>query len=345
MSDLIGVIIVFLTSYAGVAAYRRWSERKGIFDLPNERSSHAEPTPRGGGLVIAAVCLSAYSILAYFGNGFVSWSYFAGALVVVVISWLDDLYSVSFVVRLFCHTLAACLLVATAGGFETINVSGTGVSLHLGAWGNVVAILWIVWMINAYNFMDGIDGIAGLQAVVGGIGWWLFANAHSANGIGLYSILVAAASLGFLLHNWQPARIFMGDAGSAFLGFTFAALPLLAAAENHASGANFAFVGIVMVWFFLFDTIVTILTRTIKRQKIWTAHRDHLYQKMIIAGRSHRFVTTFYGVLSTIVIGSLFVTQNYSAGMSVLPIFFIVILSSVLYFTARENTKGVRRSE
>ena len=97
----------------------------------------------------------------------------------------------------------------------------------LGNWGYVITFFWIVWMVNSYNFMDGIDGLAGLQAVITGIGWLILCYICEMPALTIFSGIIAAASLGFLLHNWNPAAIFMGDVGSAFLGFTFAALPLL----------------------------------------------------------------------------------------------------------------------
>jgi UDP-N-acetylmuramyl pentapeptide phosphotransferase/UDP-N-acetylglucosamine-1-phosphate transferase len=160
--------------------------------------------------------------------------------------------------------------------------------------------------------MDGIDGIAGLQALIAGLGWFSFSLAYDflqsgADILGLFGLLIAASSLGFLLHNRPPARIFMGDVGSAFLGYSFAIAPLLLidpdVIGHPEKPENVGFVllfwpAVLLVWPFLFDTVFTFMRRALKRENVFKAHRSHLFQRLVIAGCSHLFVTLLYAVLA-----------------------------------------------
>jgi UDP-N-acetylmuramyl pentapeptide phosphotransferase/UDP-N-acetylglucosamine-1-phosphate transferase len=138
--------------------------------------------------------------------------------------------------------------------------------------------------------MDGIDGIAGGQALVAGSGWAIIGYMSGETFAGLIGVLLAATSLGFLFHNWPPARIFMGDVGSAFIGFTLAVLPIMAGQRDP----RFIIAGVLLVWPFIFDTSFTLVRRMINKENIFEAHRSHIYQRLVIAGYSHRFVTLIY---------------------------------------------------
>ena len=285
-------------SYLGVSGLLVWAERHKILDIPNERSSHTRPTARGGGLAIVAVTLAGWLLCIWLKLGW-SWLpalvYIAGASLVAGVSWLDDLHSLPNRLRLSIHSLVAILTLAGLGYWNRMSIPFFD-QAHLGWLGVPITFLWIVGMINAYNFMDGIDGIAGGQAVVAGLSWLLLGwISDSAALVGL-GCLLAASSLGFLLHNWPPARIFMGDVGSAFLGYTFAVLPVVAAQYD----SRLALAGVLSIWPFVFDTIFTFLRRLRNREHVFTAHRSHLYQRLVIAGYSHRFVTLAYVGLAAI---------------------------------------------
>ena len=284
----------FAASWLGVALFRRWSLARNLLDVPNERSSHSAPTPRGGGLIIVLVCLFGYLVIHLIFTVPFSKGYFIGALMVAIVSWLDDLYSLPFWSRLIVHVAAAGVLVADLGAWQgAVFYPAFDVDFGL-IFGGILTISWVVWLLNAYNFMDGIDGIAALQAVVAGVAWAVFGFYFNLQGSFLFAGVVACVSLGFLLHNWQPAKIFMGDVGSAFLGFTLAAMPLLFGAETQQRIAVLPTIAVLFVWFFVFDTIFTFLRRAVNRERLWEAHRSHLYQRMVIAGLSHRDVTLLY---------------------------------------------------
>lgn len=281
-----------ILSYAGVASIRRWAEHRQILDVPNARSSHTRPTPRGGGLAIVVVSLAGWGLFAWLhpqSVGKPGLAYVIGALLIAAISGWDDLRSLPNRVRFAAHLLAACIAVWGCGYWSKMVLPGVG-DLALGWVGLPVTILWIVWLTNAYNFMDGIDGIAGGQAVVAGVGWTLLGILSLQPALILLGLLLAATNLGFLGHNWPPARIFMGDVGSAFLGYSFAVLPVVSA----MSDPRLALAGILFVWPFVFDTTFTLLRRLRLQENIFAAHRSHLYQRLIIVGHSHRDVSLLY---------------------------------------------------
>lgn len=196
---------------------RRWAATRSILDRPNERSSHQIPTPRGGGLAIAAVCLLGIAIAQADEALFAPVPFVAiiiCGVTIAAISWVDDLYSISAAVRLTIHIAAAAVITVSLGPWKTVAVPGVGV-IALGGAGTIITILWVTGMTNIYNFMDGIDGLPGTQAITAGVGFALIGNSIGDRGAAAIACLIAGAATGFLLYNWHPASIFMGDVGSA----------------------------------------------------------------------------------------------------------------------------------
>lgn len=337
MIEMLIFLSVLMISYLGVERFRRWSLQKRIVDVPNERSSHAAPTPRGGGLIFVVVCLVFYAANGLAGDQHFRWSYFFGAVLVASVSWLDDLYSVKTLLRFIVHGLAASMVIYEFGFWQQIELPYFG-AVGLGAAGAVLTVCWIVGLTNAYNFMDGIDGIAATQAVTAGIGWLIAGTLLGSSETALYAGVVAFACMGFLIHNRKPARIFMGDVGSAFLGFTFAVLPILAKTENAANADKdgiFPLIGVLLVWFFVFDAAYTFAARLLRKEKVWEAHRRHLYQKMIINGYTHQAVTNLYGLFSLILLtfGALAATAGRKYLVLAVPA--ALVMSSALIFLSR----------
>lgn len=332
MIELLVFGIALAATYIGVAAFRRWSLRKGLLDVPNDRSSHDSPTPRGGGLVIVVVSLMLYAFITLFLTNNFKWSYLAAAGLVALISWLDDLYSVSFILRLLVHAIAAALLIWSVSYPRELLIPGINSSFFVGDFGAVIAFLWVVWMVNAYNFMDGIDGLAGSQAVLAGFAWLTIGYISGIGNIYFFGGVLAFSSIGFLIHNWSPAKVFMGDVGSAFLGFTFAALPLMAADEKWPDSPLLFFAAVSFIWFFLFDTVFTFIRRVLRRERVWTAHREHLYQRMTLDGMTHDSVTLIYSSFTALVAGSVFIGVLFRGSWEFLTLFTIVLLSAALFF-------------
>lgn len=294
--------VALLVTIGGVAAFKRLSSKIGLLDVPNERSSHVTPTPRGGGVVIVAIVLFLYAVAAKVGGSDIEWSYIVGALMVAAVSWLDDLLGLPVIVRLVVHSFAAAILIWVCGPIATVYIPGIGSAIELGWFGQLLSFLWILWLINAYNFMDGIDGIAGVQAVVAGLAWAALGYVVDDRTLYLFGGVIAFSSLGFLFHNWAPASVFLGDVGSAFLGFTFAALPLLPGLKQNTALSSWLFAAsIAFVWLFVFDAILTFTRRALRREKVWAAHRQHLYQRLVIGGSGHGTVSLLYGVTGSVV--------------------------------------------
>lgn len=282
-----------VSGWALTGLVRPWALRRGRMDVPNERSSHQVPTPRGGGLAIAFVLLG--GLLAGTLAGWlplnVGVGLIGGMAMVAVVGWLDDCYSLLARPRLLVHLAAALWTLGWLGGMPRVDVGAVSVTLGVAGW--VLAALGIVWAVNFYNFMDGIDGIAGGEAVVVGLagaGLLMLAGAPDLAGV---AVLVAGACLGFLRWNWAPARIFMGDVGSGMLGYLFAALAV--ASENR--GAVPVLVWVLLLGVFVVDATLTLIRRARDGEAVFNAHRKHAYQRAVQAGWSHAAVSAAVVVL------------------------------------------------
>ena len=305
MSDTLQLAVLFLigalASIVGVRLLTSWALRRNLLDVPNSRSSHTRPTPRGGGLAIAAISVSGWVYLE-FASGLPTAAILGcvlGAALVIGISWLDDLVGLSARVRLLVHLVAAGIAVISVGSWDVVALP-FGSQLVLGGAGTVLTVLWIVGLTNAYNFMDGSDGMAGTQAVIAGLGWSFVAAASGDTTTSAFAVLLAGSSTGFLVHNMPPARIFMGDVGSAFLGYSFAILPLLSLHSGEPLRRTAPLLGFLFVWPFICDTSFTLLRRLVRGENIFAAHRTHVYQRAMTVGYSHRCVLLIYATLALI---------------------------------------------
>jgi Fuc2NAc and GlcNAc transferase len=294
LSLLAVVVLAAACSWALTGMVRGRMLARGRLDMPNERSSHAVPTPRGGGLAIAAVVLGGMTLAAFRGwlPLDVTMALVGGGLLIAAIGWLDDWFNLNAWPRLLVHAIAAVWALAWLGGMPRLQV-GAG-TVGLGLFGSVLAVLGIVWATNFYNFMDGIDGIAGVQAVAAGIAGGVLLMLAGAPDLAGAAVLVGAASAGFLVWNWAPARIFMGDVGSGLLGFLFAVLAV--ASENRGAVPLLAWT--LLLGVFVVDATLTLLRRALEGEPVFAAHRKHAYQRAVQAGMSHARVSTLVLVLN-----------------------------------------------
>jgi UDP-GlcNAc:undecaprenyl-phosphate/decaprenyl-phosphate GlcNAc-1-phosphate transferase len=333
-----------LVAWALVRGLRQWAPRLGLLDQPNQRSMHRQQTPRGGGAAIVIVCLLGIGIAAAVGlrpRWSVLLGYVAGALLIAGVSWADDVRSVPFGLRLAAQSLAAALLLIGLG----IQTDAPSLFGHIGPGWLVVglSLLWTVGFTNAYNFMDGIDGLAATQGTLAGLGWTVVATFSNQPWIALLALLSAAGCLGFLGHNWPPARVFMGDVGSAFLGFTFAFITLAAAQRAF----TFLFVGAVLLWPFIFDSAFTMFRRLSRGENVFVAHRSHLYQRLVLSGWQQAAVAALYGLfaLVTLALGVVWsIARSASAAISVIVV--VVLLSLGLWaLVSREERRANKGSD
>ena len=310
----IGVCLIMAVALTGSAFLTELVRRIAIIDIPNNRSSHSQPTPRGGGIGLVAMTIFGL-ICSQIIWHLTTWQgllfYLGGTALIAVVSWLDDVRSLSAKVRFLVHFIAAGVVIAKWGYWETLSLPLIG-EIHLGPLGIALTLIWIVGLTNAYNFMDGIDGIAGGQALVAGIGWAIVGWMVSDKFVFAIGGLLAASTLGFLFYNWSPAKIFMGDVGSTFLGFSFAVIPVIAAQSAPNAHTYIPLIGFLFIWPFIADTGFTLLRRISKGENIFQAHRSHLYQRMVIAGYSHQIVSLLYIGLAIIgSIMSLIITRKH----------------------------------
>ncbi|MBA1197857.1 glycosyltransferase family 4 protein [Pseudomonas plecoglossicida] len=288
---LIACLAVLLCSFVATWALRRYALATKLIDVPNARSSHTIPTPRGGGVAIVVVFLLGLTWATASGSIAANWGWAligAGAFV-ALLGFLDDHGHIAARWRLLGHFSAAIWVLLWVGGFPAVELFGQ--SYQLGWIGHLFAVLYLVWMLNLYNFMDGIDGIASVEAIGvcggGALIYWLTGHPDLAG----TTLLLAFAVAGFLVWNFPPAKIFMGDAGSGFLGVTIAALSIQAA---WASPALF-WSWLILLGVFVVDATYTLIRRMARGEKVYEAHRSHGYQ---FASRHHgRHLPVTLGVL------------------------------------------------
>lgn len=268
--------------------------KKAFLDIPNERSSHKNITPRGGGLGII-IGISAGSVASLILDLPVPhFSFFLGLAMMATISFLDDKVNLPVGVRLGVHLSAMALVLYHTGGLHTLPFPEP-FNIDLGIFGYLISAIWIIAVINFYNFLDGIDGYAGTQALLASVGL-LFTQSGA---VATVALCIAFASLGFLLYNWHPAKIFMGDVGSVSLGFSFATLPFY---SQETSSETLVFTVALFLWFFLADGALTLITRILKKEKIWQPHRTHLYQRLTQTNWPHHYVVLLSMASASVII-------------------------------------------
>lgn len=267
------MLATLLVSLISTGIFKKYALKKAILDLPNERSSHQQPIPRGGGIVFVGLfyLLLSYLFAVHAIPKFLLMS-LLGGLPVAIIGYCDDLYSVKIHWRMLIHIFSA------TWGIWWLPMPHTLITIF--------AIFMTVWFINLYNFMDGIDGLAASEAIfvsaVAGI-----VLLQTDKGIAILCFGLAFSVLGFLYWNWSPAKIFMGDIASGFLGYFFAIL-LWSTASIHLLPIFF---WIILLAVFLIDATFTLLRRILQRKKWYQAHREHIYQRLVEKGLAHHHMT------------------------------------------------------
>jgi len=348
------VTLLFVVIGAGLLcwlatwAMRLWAPRMGLVDVPNERSSHVRPTPRGGGLsfVVVASALTAWALLRSGRSLPTEYCAFViGALVVAGVSLADDFRRLPFYVRLGAQGVGSLILLVGTGWIREMELLG-GYILHLEWWGLPLTLIWLVGLTNAYNFMDGIDGLASGQGVIaaGTVAW--LAALRGADAVTWAMLILASSVFGFLLHNWPPAKVFMGDVGSSFLGFSFAGWAVITS-EGQSAGVPFLAWPVVLAPF-IFDTALTLIFRTIRKKRWHEAHRDHFYQRLVRSGWSHLKVTCLYlgiaasqGLATIAYYGYRLISPGLYAALIIMPLFGICIAVHLAEIgKARERERG-----
>jgi Fuc2NAc and GlcNAc transferase len=287
--------VTFIVALCGTWLLRHYAIARSVLDVPNDRSSHTRPTPRGGGVAIVVAFLAGVLTLTGFHllDARVATALVGAGALIALVGFLDDHRHIPARWRLLAHFGAASWVLVWLGGLP--RISALGVSFDLGWTGNVLAAVALVWLLNLYNFMDGIDGIAGVEAItvcVGAVALYLTSSAPSSDWA--LPAVLAAAALGFLVWNFPPAKIFMGDAGSGFLGLMLGALAIHGATFNAA----WLWSWIILLGVFVVDATVTLVRRLVRRERVHQAHRSHAYQHAALRAGAHRPVTLAVGAVN-----------------------------------------------
>ncbi|WP_414865269.1 MraY family glycosyltransferase [Pseudomonas sp. IT-P12] len=285
---------VAVLSFILTGSLRRYALARSIIDIPNERSSHTIPTPRGGGVAIVVTFLATLPIFG--ASGLVAWPQLiaigvAGALV-AIIGFMDDHGHIAARWRLLGHFGASLWALAWLGGFPPITLFGTDINLYW--FGHFLAAIYLVWLLNLYNFMDGIDGIASVEALCVCLSICLLYGLSGASTLIWGPLILGVAVIGFLYWNFPPARIFMGDAGSGFLGMALGVLSLQAAWES----SDLFWAWVILLGVFIVDATFTLVRRLLRGDKVYEAHRSHAYQFASRRYGGHLPVTLTVGAIN-----------------------------------------------
>lgn len=283
----IGFLIITFAISLGLTKYLMvYLRRKRILDIPNSRGNHETPIPRGGGIAIISSVFLGYclikmtdSIWAFSFNDILV----AFAIVLAGVSWLDDLLDLSIKWRLLAQ-----IIVVTICLFFVPKIFNEQVPIYLEKIGLLIS--W-VWFINLYNFMDGIDGITGIEVLSICVPLFLLFQ-------DMLPLIVASSTLGFLIYNWHPARIFMGDVGSISLGFLIGGLLIQATTKGNIQ------IALILPAYYLCDSTFTLISRILQGKKFWLPHSEHWYQKLVRSGQSHRSVVIKIILINLILIGT-----------------------------------------
>lgn len=316
LAALIGTVF-----FTGV--YRNAAIKQGIVDTPNHRSSHTQPTPTGGG-VIAVIAILCLWVVAHLTNLITLKETIAlvipGALIALV-GFLDDRKPLVKRWRFGAQIVAVCAVLWLLYPLPQLPL-WPGFSLNLNSWGLPLVAVAMVWLVNLYNFMDGIDGLAGSEAVtvLGAIAVILALAGNT--GLAVLLALTALPMIGFLVWNWPPAKIFMGDACSTFLGLSFGTLALITSKDAQIT----PWVWVIMLSAFWVDATYTLVVRILTGQDWRSPHRSHLYQKLATAKESHLSTTVIYCsgnlllLLPIALLSTWHVTSSIASLLAALPI-------------------------
>lgn len=307
--------IILVASFSLTYLVKLVAQHKMIIDIPNERSSHTTPTPRGGGIAIAITWFFGISYLHFLGqiNANLYYALMSGVLI-SGISFIDDIYTLKSLPRMIVQSISTLIALYFIGGLKVIDFGFFSIeNIYLL---NVVAFIGIIWFINLFNFIDGIDGYAGSGALLIALALFFFVK-------DTLLLILASSVLGFLPWNWQKAKIFMGDIGSTLLGFTIAVLII-----NYNNTAQFSIInGLIITSVFWFDATFTLIKRYLNKEQLGKAHRKHAYQRIVQFGFTHQktvLVATFLNLI-------LFIMVYFSIQHDLFQVLFLGIVLLLLF--------------
>ena len=307
-------------------------------DIPNERSSHITPTPRGGGIAFVSTSLIGFLILLLNDalNRTELLSLCCAGVIVAIAGHLDDRQKISgATVRLVLHAISAIILIVGVGIPAQISLFDR--TVNTGIVGSILGVIYLVWLLNLFNFMDGTDGIAASEAIfVCAAGAILNFHVLSNINFSAAAIVLAASTFGFLLYNWSPAKIFMGDVGSGYLGIVIGGLSLMAAKQQH----ELLWVWVILLAVFVSDATITLIRRLARKQKPHVAHRSHAYQHLAIRFNSHAKVSLIVLAINVVWLLPIafLVADNQLPGTTGVVIAYVPLLVAALILGAGKDS-------
>ena len=321
MRELLFFLEALLLSFLMTGAILRYSLRRSLLDMPTDRGSHEVPKPRLGGV---AIVLAFY--LTIFTARLAGFDFLPGvdsktgilgaAAMIAAIGLIDDLRGLDTRLKLAAQLIAAVIVIASGVVLEEVRIPLLG-TVSLGPAAMPLTLLWILAIVNFYNFIDGLDGLAAGVGMIAAVFLVLLGFAVGDPALRIVYAVVAGALFGFLRYNFPPARIFMGDCGSTFIGFIFAVLSVAGAKHGVP-----AFVTILLMGAVFGDAALTLARRMIQRKRIFTAHRTHYYQRMTDLGLSHKQVTLLEYFIAALLGGSAFLLvsgeNEFVSGLAVI---------------------------
>ena len=344
MLMLVGLFILALL-LAGflTGGLRRYALAASLIDIPNARSSHQLPTPRGGGLSIVLVFL--LGLLSLFCLDLVTasalWAFLGAGTIVAITGFLDDHGHIAARWRLLVHFSAASWGLYCLGGLPALILPVPGlelVALDLGWVGQLLAVLYLVWLLNLYNFMDGIDGLASIEAITVSLGAaLLYVLQTEVSALWIAPVLLAVTVCGFLVWNFPPAKIFMGDAGSGFLGIVLGLLSIQATWLD----SSFLWSWLILLAVFITDATWTLFRRLLRGDKVYQAHCSHGYQYAARYYQSHKKVSLAVAVINLVWLLPVALCvglKHIDAGLGLLLAYVPVMLLAIFF---RAGQRGV----
>ena len=328
--------VVLIVGFTLTLLIRKSALKTNRLDVPNERSSHTLPTPRGAGLAVVVAFL--LGLIALLVENTISNEVFLAiaipGLIVAVIGWLDDRgHLTSAKWRLVGHFACASLAVWLTGGLPELPLANSTVDFGLA--GDIAAVVYLVWMLNLFNFMDGIDLITGVQTVTTSVGVATLLLVSTESDLWKVFALLTASILGFLFFNLPPAKIFLGDIGSGFIGFTTAVISLVVAKDEPLV----AWAIVILLGVFVTDATVTLLRRLLSHEHVYVAHRTHAYQHLSKKLNSHLPVSLGVGAINLFFLLPIAWLVNES---KIIPIFGLLVVYVPLAIVAALLNAGKR---
>lgn len=320
----------------------RFAFQVGAVAIPNERSMHKKPMPLAGGTAIVLSFALTVILLAPTVKGFSFQNHIGlmiGAGLITIVGLLDDIYNLNARIKLFFQLLAAMLVVFSGTTIELVSWpwAESGI-IHLGAMSKIITVIWIVGLTNAVNLIDGLDGLATGVTSIASLCLMFISILYGEPIVVILTAALAGSCMGFLPYNFNPAKIFMGDTGSTFLGFVLAVISIKGLLKSYT--ALTIIIAIIVMGLPIFDTSFAIIRRIIKRQPVMKADRGHLHHRLVDKGYSHkRAVLILYGISGGFGIAGILVAMKDFRFAVFIILFMAFVWAADLLLARRENKK------